>query len=777
MKLRPLFLVLLSILSAGLLADSLKVTQHFGEFNGLSHHHSTSLAMDRHGMIWIGTWNGLQRYSGYGFTTFKSHPGDGSSMEFDRIKNIHIIGEKIYCEVEHQCYVFDIRTGKFYYSGMTWEQSRKKYQIPAQPVRQLAGKDGITWTLDSSGFRKEYIRTNYYRRIPQMKPAQVRCLFRDHRERIWITTKEDSTVRVFDNSLHLIGYLTRQGTISKDYTSFAAPVYSMFQDNRNVFWLGSKPNHIYNMKETGNNKFAIHHILNDAKGHKVGNEIYDIQQDRWGRLWLSTMDKSLMCIPNPESEHFTIIDDMRQYTNLPKDCKSIRCVRILANDIMLVCSTRGLLITKLTGGDPRRLSFKIHRKETNREKSLSNSATMYAMEDERHHIYICTEGGGVNEIATGNLMADKLDFRHYSENYISSGIEYKGVKWFIGTKEFEELVPGSKEPVYFNNDVWKDELLFSDATPLSVGDNHWILGLMDGAMVFDFNQLHKANFVPQIVLTHVIVENGKQMKAVSELDTILMNEHERDIRIYFAALDYRNSENISYRFKLDDGNWNSLYKEHSIALLNLHPGKHTVTIESKMQNGAWAGNARNFTLIVKPTIWQTTFAKIIYFLLLVGLIALVVYIYNYIKDIKRKQEETLKAYLRLEKAGEITNKEVKGEVEKSFLSNDQKVFMDKIMECINNNLDNSDLSVNDLANYVGTSRSGINRKLKSIIGITPKELIIKSRMQKACTLLRTTDMTVKEIAYECGFTDQNYFGKSFKQIIGVSPSSYRQKDS
>lgn len=101
--------------------------------------------------------------------------------------------------------------------------------------------------------------------------------------------------------------------------------------------------------------------------------------------------------------------------------------------------------------------------------------------------------------------------------------------------------------------------------------------------------------------------------------------------------------------------------------------------------------------------------------------------------------------------------------------------MNRIMDYIDQNLAESDINVTDLATVVGVSRSGLNRKMKSIIGITPKEFINRARMHKACNLLVSTHSAVKEIAYSCGFADQNYFGKSFRATYGMSPSEYRQK--
>lgn len=64
--------------------------RRLNELDGLAHHHATGLVQDKQGMIWVATWNGLSRYDGYRFVSFKPKAGDGCSMGVNRIKDIRI---------------------------------------------------------------------------------------------------------------------------------------------------------------------------------------------------------------------------------------------------------------------------------------------------------------------------------------------------------------------------------------------------------------------------------------------------------------------------------------------------------------------------------------------------------------------------------------------------------------------------------------------------------------------------------------------------------------
>lgn len=760
LSLFAMFLVTLSALSAPVVR-----TRHFDEFNGLSHHHCTSLAVDGNGMLWIGTWMGLQRYDGYNFTTFKSHPGDGSSLSYDRFQGIHIIGSKIYCKVEDNCYIFDIRTGKFSDSGMSWAEATRRYHFNGY-VNRIKTPDGSVWSIDSLGICQQYSLPDYYQRINLPSSSQVRCLYRDRKGQIWLATRGKGTVIVCDSRLRPLGYLSPNGKVSRSFVAFGHSVYSMFQDRRGQLWLGCRNGYLFRLREKADGNFTVDHITHDGKGNKMGIDVYDIKQDRWGRLWVSTMDMGLKCIPNPYAAAPTIESHFWENLKPETTYKSVRNVCILPNDIMLICTTHGLVVTKLSGKSLESLRFVSHHKEAHRQGSLSNSSAMYALMDSRHNIYICTEGAGVSRVASSQLLAPTLDFRHYGEMYLSSAFEYGGGVWFVGSKGLYFLDGKRDKLISFDNKTWGDSLLFSDAVPLDMGGGRWMVGLIDGAAIFDLNRLRTIKYVPKLVITKIHLEDSVDISAVTELDTLVLDKNERSVRISFAAVDYRNYENTCYRFRIDNGEWRVLGRTCTITLLDLDPGTFKVSIESMGANGSWAGNTKVLTLVVTPKWWQTTAARVSYVLALLILLYVLVRLHNYVKDMKRKQKEALDAYL------SIANSQQ--EAKNHLLKADDEQFMNRVSDIINDHIAETNFSVNNLAEELGLSYSQVNKRIKAIVGITPKELITSTRMRKACRQLRTTTKTVKEIAFDCGFTDQNYFGKSFKAEMGMSPTDYRR---
>lgn len=83
------------------------------------------------------------------------------------------------------------------------------------------------------------------------------------------------------------------------------------------------------------------------------------------------------------------------------------------------------------------------------------------------------------------------------------------------------------------------------------------------------------------------------------------------------------------------------------------------------------------------------------------------------------------------------------------------------------------ISVNSLADYIGINRKYLCTIFKTILGQTPIEYIIKTRMEKACHFLTNHDLSIAEISTSVGYSDQFVFSKQFKKTIGQSPSYYR----
>jgi transcriptional regulator GlxA family with amidase domain len=68
----------------------------------------------------------------------------------------------------------------------------------------------------------------------------------------------------------------------------------------------------------------------------------------------------------------------------------------------------------------------------------------------------------------------------------------------------------------------------------------------------------------------------------------------------------------------------------------------------------------------------------------------------------------------------------------------------------------------------------MERLMQSVLGVSPRQLLTRQRVEAAAALLRSTGNSLGDIALECGFCDQPTFCRQFKTLTGLSPGAYRR---
>ncbi|MBW4888521.1 response regulator [Mucilaginibacter sp. HMF5004] len=122
---------------------------------------------------------------------------------------------------------------------------------------------------------------------------------------------------------------------------------------------------------------------------------------------------------------------------------------------------------------------------------------------------------------------------------------------------------------------------------------------------------------------------------------------------------------------------------------------------------------------------------------------------------------------------EVVGKEIKIE------SNDARL-LNNVVKYIDEKLNDSELSVEELSRHIGMSRGSLYHKLLELTGLTPIEYIRSIKLDRAATFLEKSDYNVAQIAYMTGFGTPSYFSRLFKAKYGVLPSEYisaKRKDS
>lgn len=269
--------------------------------------------------------------------------------------------------------------------------------------------------------------------------------------------------------------------------------------------------------------------------------------------------------------------------------------------------------------------------------------------------------------------------------------------------------------------------------------------------------------------------NGKEMRPQP---TFSYNQNYLTFR--FSALNYAAPEHTHYRYRLLglDHGWLTAHDEGglSTAIYNaLPPGKYIFEAQAAVADGKW-GSSLQLPITILPPWWMTWWMKLFY-----GLIALSVLISLINFYLKRKR-------LRLKaEAEEQVNRmfEVRDEARHHFaqqldispdklaMNLQEEELVTRLMDVINRHISDADYSVEQMASDMAMDRTGLYRKLQTIVGITPSEFLRSVRLKHAAHLLTETSFPVTEISERVGFNTPRIFSSNFKKMFGVTPSEYR----
>ena len=302
----------------------------------------------------------------------------------------------------------------------------------------------------------------------------------------------------------------------------------------------------------------------------------------------------------------------------------------------------------------------------------------------------------------------------------------------------------------------EDEYMDNGATLLEDGSIE-LVG-MGGTTVFHPDSVVLEPRPLTAELTELSID-GKQTylwngKALALTDTIELKHDYRNLSLVFSSYNYSLPEHTVYRYRLmqekGDSTWTIVSQKNwgkgmlSLSYDHLKAGSYTLQVASCMGNSEMVGRVRELHIIVLPPWWESTWAYVLYGLLMLALITLVTWAVFWYREQKMKQQ------LREEM---------------------------KAIEKVEENLMTPGYSVERLAQDLCMERTGLYKRLTQILDQTPSLFIRSIKLRHVATLLTTTDLTVTEIAERGGFSSVSHLGRLFKEEYGCKPLEYRQQKS
>lgn len=116
----------------------------------------------------------------------------------------------------------------------------------------------------------------------------------------------------------------------------------------------------------------------------------------------------------------------------------------------------------------------------------------------------------------------------------------------------------------------------------------------------------------------------------------------------------------------------------------------------------------------------------------------------------------------------------KDKVQSVAIASPDEKLLKRIMDTINKNIANTELNVEMLSHEIGISRVHLHRKLKELTNQSTRDLIRNIRLQQAANLLSEKQLNISEVAFAVGFTNVAHFSNAFKELYGMSPTTYME---
>ena len=604
--------------------------------------------IDRSKNVWLETDQlGVSKYNPYtgAYIHFTPYVESGVSTVF--LPNFFIFED-----VEDRLWVHP-RGGGFSIYDKTEDKLIPFYNEPFSPTwlfsnmlhSAYSDRQGNLWMCSRSpGLEKVIFYDASFKSILPSNNAtstisnEVRPIFEDSRENIWIGTK-DGKVRVYDGNLNEMGILNNRGEVGGG-TPLSGIAYCITEDSENNIWVGTKGHGVYKLtRKEEEHVYDVYHFKNDPSDtySLSNNDVYSIFEDRNKNIWIGTYGGGLNLIHS--SDKNKVINHLNDLSLFP--VHQADRVRVISEDKygnICVGTTLGFITFDANFKRPQDIHFRVYTRNNNNPGSIGANDIIDICTTKSGETYIGTFGGGVSKIDQTDENGFPLSFEVFnSADGLSSNIilsieeDKKGNLWIAsegGLTKFDRT--GQTFENFSEIKRIMKRYNFSENSSSHLRDGRIIVGTLRGMIVFDPQSVKNNRFKPYLALVNFklfnrsvpISPDGLLKQNINTTDNLVLKHNQNSIGIDFAALDYVDPANILYMYKLEgfDKEWVYVGKQRTATYTNLSAVEYLFHVKSTNSDGVWVNNDRALAIKVLPPFWVTGWAYLVY--ILVGLLLL-----------------------------------------------------------------------------------------------------------------------------------------------------------
>lgn len=512
--------------------------------------------------------------------------------------------------------------------------------IPYSPIIKTTyvDKQNNLWIKSQRSFIKMFFPPSPYTYRELDNYFDTKSFLFDSDEHLWIATKK-GIIRIMDSQKNLLGYLSPDGELAQTETVFAeGGIYVMLKDQAQTIWLGSKENGLFRLVPRNRPyHYEVYHYMNNPSDpYSISdNKISCIDEDHNGRIWIGTYGGGLNLVEEKEDGAIRFIHAENKLSGFPINrTNSIRCMVEGPGHTILVGTIEGLITFSSDFSDYENIRFYLNLPRPQATDGLCSADVMSVLRTTDETIYCYCYGGGLCKLVSSNLLSDELRFRSFGKEtspLARALIEDKNHNIWIGSETDITLFDVHDQTFEsFGETFFNRSFNYSECLPVTDRQGDILMGTEGGMLVFSPDSIVKQTYEAPIVVTGIKYSEDNLSHVLSDADYLEIPTRRRNFTISFAALDYTNSLDIEYAYKLDDNQWYYIGKKNSVSFVSLPAGKYQFQIKATNGDGIWMNTVKTVTLQVLPTFWETGWAKAFYLVVVLVISLAIGYVFFYI---------------------------------------------------------------------------------------------------------------------------------------------------
>ena len=586
-----------------------------------------AIAQDKTGNLWIGTDGGLSMLApgSNQFVNFRHDEKNSRTLSNSLVNSIAVDGDRLWIGTADGLNIIDSRTNEI--SKFTPDH-RNIHSLSANSVKCIyIDKQGIYWLgTINGGINKydknlnlfNYVRSNVFD-DKGLNAPMVTSFAEGENGKVFVGSN-DKGLSLFDPATRLFRHFAIRSQNNEQNNRLA--IITMLMTTTRQLLIGTSRDGLFIVNpSSGKYKQLVQGI---TAGDLNSNEIYCLAQLRNGNIMVGTNGGGI----NILNKDYRVIS---RYTPQPTDQTDVLLpfngfIRDMKEDKdgNIWIATHGGGLGLLDVSTNRFTNF-----NTNNSK-LPNDKVQCLLEDGQGFIWAGTFGGGIARI---NKSSKQFDLFSEKDGLQNSNV-YKILEdeskliWVSTNKGISSIDVNSNRINNFNYHNGLQHNNFVRGSGLRLSDGELLFGGLDGFNYFHPAYLIKNNNVPPVLLTDLRVSNQyvNPSKDAPITENISVAKeinlgYKQNFALDYVGLSYTAPEQNRYAYKMEglDKDWNYVGNTTSASYTNLDPGDYTFRVKASNNDGVWNNEGTSVKIHVHPPLWRTTYAYIIYFVLLIGI--------------------------------------------------------------------------------------------------------------------------------------------------------------